>query len=156
MPGINKYHLSASATVENAVLIPLTVVIILICLKMNITAYNHVAAQSAGMRGALKAGQEELDDEESQTLSQQISETADRLLLMLPAAEAEVFQDNSKVGVRIRTDDWWKIPYFSDLSEFSQTEQFSSRKPADFIRLTHTISKQLDAFSGDKENGIHD
>ena len=156
MQGISVHRLNASATVENAVLIPLATIIILACLKMNITAYNCVAAEASGMRGALKIGQEDLDDEEINTLEEQIAEAVNRSLLMLPDADIEVFQDSKESGVQITASDTWKIPYLSDLTEFSRTEQFSSRSPADFVRFVHTLSKQYDTVSGsgENENGI--
>lgn len=154
--GICVHRLSASATVENAVLIPLATIVILACLKMNITAYNCVAAESSGMRGALKVGQEDLSEEELQTLEGSISEAVNRSLLMLPEAQIEVFQDSREAGVQIQASDTWRIPYLNDLTELNRTECFSSRSPADFVRLVHTLSKQFDEVSGDDDNGVHD
>ncbi len=156
MPRCRFDRLKASATVESAVLIPLTTVVILVCLKMNIRAYDHVAAESVGLRGALIIEREGADDGERAALEQRIEEAVDGSTLMLSDAKVSITEDGRSAGVRIEAADTWMIPSVRTYDEFSRTEQFSSHSPADFIRLAHTISRQIDTISGVKDDGVHD
>jgi hypothetical protein len=151
-----KHRLKASATVESAVLIPLATVVILVCLKMNIRAYDNVAAESAGLRGALKVEQEEPDAGERTALEQSIREAVDDSTLMLSDPEVEIIENRRSTGVKIEAVDSWRIPFIDAQAGLSRTEQFVSRSPADFIRLAHTISKQISMISGEKDDGVHD
>ena len=155
MPRCRIDRLKASATVESAVLIPLTTVVILVCLKMNIRAYDHVAAESVGLRGALIIEREGADDGERAALEQRIEEAVDGSTLMLSDAKVSITEDGRSAGVRIEAADTWMIPSVRTHDGFSRTEQFSSHSPADFIRLAHTISRQIDTISGVKDDGVH-
>lgn len=156
MPGHRNSQMRASATVESAILIPLATVIILVCLKMNISAYNHVAAESAGMRGALLIELEEPDTGERLETEQRIKKTVAGSTLMLSDPEVEIIEDSHSTGIRITAEDPWKIPFLGTQEKFDRAEQFSFRSPADFIRLVHTISNQISTVSGENEDGVHD
>ena len=86
---------------ESAILIPLATVIILVCLKMNISAYNHVAAESAGMRGALLIELEEPDTGERLETEQRIKKTVAGSTLMLSDPEVEIIEDSHSTSIRI-------------------------------------------------------